>query len=650
MMTMHENFPRWKAQLSTQAIAQSLRKQTALFPHWQLRKQAVALPKLILAGNTTVCWLSPWVIEQFIYIMSLGPTSFLSICSRPGIDWVSERTREPRFGEIAGSLALGINRKLKLQRNLNQGSVPEPEPDTAWRYSKAYFENSFDTMFGVISRPEFEARLRYHLERNGRPDDDPAWYALRNTVYAFGCRVELSKASCATTLVEVEERAWQFFQKALSVHTELLYLPTGLMAVQALTAMSYFAEGIGSPSLEYMLCSCAMRLAQSKGLHRGAARDWNVPEPEQQHHRNRIFWAIYLLEKHISYRSGRSSVIDDEDITCQLPTTTPPTCTDDLGCFKYMVKHAQISSRITKRLATGSVFRQTPTQILEAVHELDLELQEWRDSLPSYFHPDKPISHDELPRSVHPYHALYLRYAYFGSVMAIHSIFTLPWNNSLFDESLPALQEQISLSSYIVVNAARSIILTIPCAQIDASTPTWLVLYFPLLSIINLFIYILKYPSLPTTQSDIALIEVAAGHFSRLEYASGDLARPFVREITRLARAVATAAEGKELPPTMSGREADESIQNTRIDPWCKDTPVSLQPPNNLLRDSNPPHLAISSERQTLALNAAQVGSADMANSYSDDWITTLLPPPASDLPALPHLNSDNTGSIFDFV
>jgi uncharacterized membrane protein len=102
---------------------------------------------------------------------------------------------------------------------------------------QAYFENSFDGMFGVISRTVFEARLRSYLDQDGSSDDDPAWYALRNTVYACGCRIELSRASFATSLFEAEEKAWQFFQKALSVHTELLYLPTGLMAVEALTAM-----------------------------------------------------------------------------------------------------------------------------------------------------------------------------------------------------------------------------------------------------------------------------------------------------------------------------------------------------------------------------------------------------------------------------
>lgn len=60
MIALHENFSLWKAQLGRQAIAQSLRKQTALFPHWQLRKQAVALSKLMYVrfrtSNKELCW------------------------------------------------------------------------------------------------------------------------------------------------------------------------------------------------------------------------------------------------------------------------------------------------------------------------------------------------------------------------------------------------------------------------------------------------------------------------------------------------------------------------------------------------------------------------------------------------------------------
>lgn len=63
-----------------------------------------------------------------------------------------------------------------------------------------------------------------------------------------------------------------------------------------------------------------------------------------------------------------------------------------------------------------------------------------------------------------------------------------------------------------------------------------LALFTPLVGLINLFIYVLKYPTLPTTYSDIALMDVAVGHFGRLEFASTDLAFPFTRDVASLAR------------------------------------------------------------------------------------------------------------------
>lgn len=66
-----------------------------------------------------------------------------------------------------------------------------------------------------------------------------------------------------------------------------------------------------------------------------------------------------------------------------------------------------------------------------------------------------------------------------------------------------------------------------------------LALFTPLVGLVNLFIYVLKYPTLPTTHSDIALMDVAVGYFGRLEFASSDLAFPFIREVASLARVMA---------------------------------------------------------------------------------------------------------------
>jgi hypothetical protein len=105
------------------------------------------------------------------------------------------------------------------------------------RIDVAYFENSFDALLGVVDRSTFETRLRSFFNHKPTLQDDPAWYALRHTVYASGCRIALSKQSPLAPFAEAQERAWQFFENALSVHTELLYCATSLVAVQALTAM-----------------------------------------------------------------------------------------------------------------------------------------------------------------------------------------------------------------------------------------------------------------------------------------------------------------------------------------------------------------------------------------------------------------------------
>ena len=68
-----------------------------------------------------------------------------------------------------------------------------------------------------------------------------------------------------------------------------------------------FVEGLGSPCLEYMLCTSASRLAQSQGLHRHPPQGCKMTD-DQLRQRSLIFWTIYCYDKHISMRAGRPSV------------------------------------------------------------------------------------------------------------------------------------------------------------------------------------------------------------------------------------------------------------------------------------------------------------------------------------------------------
>jgi hypothetical protein len=98
----------------------------------------------------------------------------------------------------------------------------------------AYFEEAPHAAFGIVHRHWFEARLKAHMEGSGDDDSDSSWYAIRNIIYASGCRIELSKQK---SFREANQIAWGWFENALSVHSEILYFRTSLLAVQALTLM-----------------------------------------------------------------------------------------------------------------------------------------------------------------------------------------------------------------------------------------------------------------------------------------------------------------------------------------------------------------------------------------------------------------------------
>jgi hypothetical protein len=97
----------------------------------------------------------------------------------------------------------------------------------------AYFEVSLDASLGILHRPWFEQQLSAHLA--GTLDDPgPTWHALRNVVFAAGCRIEMCKSK---SFQEAAKHAWGYFENALSVYARLLFFKTSITGVQVLTLM-----------------------------------------------------------------------------------------------------------------------------------------------------------------------------------------------------------------------------------------------------------------------------------------------------------------------------------------------------------------------------------------------------------------------------
>lgn len=92
-----------------------------------------------------------------------------------------------------------------------------------------------------------------------------------------------------------------------------------------------------------------------------------------------------------------------------------------------------------------------------------------------------------------------------------------------------------------------------------------------MLGLTNLFINLLKCPTSPTAQSDIALFDVAAGYFGQMAYnTTPDLNHTFARDVATLARkavAYGPALIAQEEPH--SGINVNEPAEKHEWDTVC---------------------------------------------------------------------------------
>ncbi|KAL6245979.1 hypothetical protein RBB50_007132 [Rhinocladiella similis] len=451
-----------------------------------------------------------------------GPRTNMALCSKPGIAWVKARVKQPDFEAIASQFALDLAKRLKMDKRPSAERRPEPSLDVALQFSRAHFEEGTQASLGILQRRSFETRLRSFLS-GSQIDDDPAWYALRNTVYASGCRIEVSKRA---SFREAQQQSWAWFENALSVHSELLFCHTSLTGVQALALMAYVVESISCPILQYMLCANALRLAVTQGLHRHPIQSWNLPEDEVSI-RNCTFWALYCLDKDLAWRAGRPSTMEDDDITCQVPPSI---------YFQALVRISRLSSIAYRKLASASALQSAPEEWVNNVVKMDNMLEELRHSLKDTLNLHFPLDLANIPTVLNSHEAVSLQFLFYTLTWDIHSALAHPWCRDIFNlDKSHEYRSQIDRSSKILAETSKTAILECRFVHCDANCSLVKGYYTPLYAVINLFVSILQNLA-STSPSDLTLMDVGAGHFARLSFATeSDFSVPLVKNLSLLA-------------------------------------------------------------------------------------------------------------------
>ncbi|PYH95542.1 fungal-specific transcription factor domain protein [Aspergillus ellipticus CBS 707.79] len=487
----------------------------------------------------------------------IGSSSGFSIFSPKGIQWVNEKTGDTSFQDMISSAYIDDNKwmywKPEIFSDIFARRVfkPLPPKEEAISLFKDFFAN-FNCMFPLFHEPTFMHLVERQYSRD--PYEGSGWWASMNVVLAIAHRIRVM-----SNLVPQDEdkKGWLYLKNAMAVLTELTMRNTDLLSVQALLGMSLFLQGTPNPQPSFFLVAAAIRLSHSIGLHkRGSGFGLNPVEVEQ---RKRVFWIAYLLDKDICLRSGRPPVQDDDDMNVELPSDDPP---DNIGnvplsdggkfnLFRSMCRFASIESQVYKRLYSAKASKQSDGELLNTIGELDKELEEWKDSIPLEFRPENEIKATYTPLILH---VVVLHFAYYNCLTTIHrmSVHHGYWTSRLSNYAIQGLNARplnprVFLSAVLCVTAARASINLIKYIPQGDFACVWLILYYPVSSLVTLFANILQNPNDVRARSDVKSMNVVVNFLSTLvsDESNGSVKRmlSLCGEFERIAQVVLDKAE-----------------------------------------------------------------------------------------------------------
>ncbi|KGQ01399.1 hypothetical protein PAAG_11863 [Paracoccidioides lutzii Pb01] len=137
------------------------------------------------------------------------------------------------------------------------------------------------------------------------------------------------------------------FETALSTFD--LFLEPSYENIQALALGAFHATEASKPSLCWTFVSAAARMCQSLGYHHSVSGAG--ASEEEQYRKRALFWFIYVLDKDLTLLLGRSSTLQDYDISLAYPgPPSDPKLRSWYQMFEGWVTYSTIAAQIYEKL------------------------------------------------------------------------------------------------------------------------------------------------------------------------------------------------------------------------------------------------------------------------------------------------------------
>ncbi|KGY15124.1 hypothetical protein PABG_11903 [Paracoccidioides brasiliensis Pb03] len=147
--------------------------------------------------------------------------------------------------------------------------------------------------------------------------------------------------------------------------------------IQALALGAFHATEASKPSLCWTFVSAAARMCQSLGYHHSVSGA-GVSE-EEQYRRRALFWFIYVLDKDLTLLLGRSSTLQDYDISLAYPgPPSDPKLRSWYQMFEGWVTYSTIAAQIYEKLYSALALSESSAMRTERACSLAMDVERWR--------------------------------------------------------------------------------------------------------------------------------------------------------------------------------------------------------------------------------------------------------------------------------
>ncbi|KAK7947126.1 uncharacterized protein PG986_011447 [Apiospora aurea] len=249
----------------------------------------------------------------------------------------------------AGSLSTGQSRE-------------RPLPDvqltmTCLRISKEGFSVSYLSLCGMISPSVY---TDYVLRVMFSPKFSDAEYiiVLWGLTWLFKeMSLEVDKLEHCLRPEDLEREATNCRNHLEAALAALpFHMPASIDNVIALGLAADYSIARSKPSQAWSFISVAAQMCLHLGLHRGAT--WRDESPTARNQNAWLFWNVYVLDKGLSLRLGRPSVIQDYDITVPIPTSSIDRHPAIEHCLLTWIKVSRCQGRVYELLYSPAALAQ----------------------------------------------------------------------------------------------------------------------------------------------------------------------------------------------------------------------------------------------------------------------------------------------------